>query len=170
MIGSTDSNRREAQGSNREVVAERSVEQRHDRRNTNRQRGRVWAMSMLGNAKSKSQRKTHQVESGGTGRKFLHLTRGGLSRESGRGISRGHSSEDRPGNGEGAKGRRTTREPSTDLLCGDRREERRNTESVATAAATHCGSPERNGWILDPRRDASFKSPDRRKEVAEDAQ
>lgn len=33
----------------------------------------MWAMSVLGNAKSDSHRKTHQVEPGGTGRKYMLL-------------------------------------------------------------------------------------------------
>jgi len=70
------------------------VEQRHDRRNTNRQRGRVRAMSVLGNAKSNRHRKPHEVESGDAGRKSWHLTWGDLCRESGRGVSRGRSSEE----------------------------------------------------------------------------
>ncbi len=43
----------ERQGSGREAVAERSRRQNPDQRNTNRQRGRVRATSVLGNAKSK---------------------------------------------------------------------------------------------------------------------
>lgn len=39
------------------------------------------AISVLGNAKSNRHRKTHRVEPGGTGRKFMHLTWGGLPRE-----------------------------------------------------------------------------------------
>ena len=53
-------------------------------------------MSVLGNAKSDSHRKTHQVESGGTGRKFWRLTRGGLPVERRVEISRGHSSDEAP--------------------------------------------------------------------------
>ena len=67
------------------------------------------AMSVLGNAKSNCHRKTHPVEPGGTGRKFTRLTRGGLPRESGAGVSRGRSSEDARGNPGGAKGRRITK-------------------------------------------------------------
>jgi hypothetical protein len=52
------------------------------------------AMSVRANAKSNRHRKTHRVEPGGTGRKFMHLTRGGLGRESVQGVSRGHSSEE----------------------------------------------------------------------------
>jgi hypothetical protein len=110
MIGSSDSNRREGQGGEpRGPQHERSPDQRHDRRNTNRQRGRVRAMSVLGNAKSKSHRKTHQVEPDGTGRKFMHLTRGDLARESAGEVSRGRSSEDSRRKAAGAKGRRIER-------------------------------------------------------------
>jgi hypothetical protein len=73
---------------------ERSVEQRDGRRNTNKQRGWMRATSVLGNAKSKGHRKTHQVELGGMSRKYMHLTRGELCRESGREVSRGRSSEE----------------------------------------------------------------------------
>ena len=44
----------EGQGSGREVVAEGSPRQTSDHRNTKRQRGRVRATSVLGNAKSKA--------------------------------------------------------------------------------------------------------------------
>lgn len=53
-------------------------------------------MSVLGNAKSDGHRKTHQVESGGTGRKFWRLTRGGLLVERPEEVSRGHSSDEAP--------------------------------------------------------------------------
>ncbi len=74
-------------------------------------------MSVLGNAKSKSHRKTHQVEPDGTESKmFMHLTRGDLRWESGGEASRGRSSEESRGNMEGAKGRRTqeAKEPQKD--------------------------------------------------------
>ena len=51
-------------------------------------------MSVLGNAKSNRHRKSHEVESGAAGRKFWYLTWGDLWRESGRGVSRGRSSEE----------------------------------------------------------------------------
>ena len=70
------------------------MEQRHERRNTNRQRGRVRAMSVRGNAKSNRHRKSHEVEFGVAGRKCWHLTWGALCRESGSGVSRGRSSEE----------------------------------------------------------------------------
>jgi hypothetical protein len=106
--------------------AKRSLKQRHGRRKTNRQRGRVRAMSVLGNAKSECHRKTHQVESDDTGRKFIHLTRGGLWRESAGGVSRGHSSEEACRKAGRAKGQRTKREQPITGLCPARREGIRN--------------------------------------------
>ena len=68
------------------------VNQRDDRTNRNGQRGRVRATSVLGNTKSNRHRKAHRVESGGTSRKSMHLTRGELSAERWAEVSRGHSS------------------------------------------------------------------------------
>jgi hypothetical protein len=51
-------------------------------------------MSVLGNAKSNRHRKPHEVEAGAASRKPWHLTWGDLCRESGRGVSRGRSSEE----------------------------------------------------------------------------
>ncbi len=98
MIGSSDSNRSERQGGFREELSTKEGESKgHDRRNTNRQRGRVWAISVLGNAKSNRHRKTHQVEPDGPEPKmFMHLTRGDLRRENGGEVSRGRSSEEVP--------------------------------------------------------------------------
>jgi len=69
------------------------------------------AISVLGNAKSNSHRKTHQVEPDGTGPKimFMHLTRGDLRCESGGEVSRGRSSKDARRKAGGAKGRRIER-------------------------------------------------------------
>jgi len=53
-------------------------------------------MSVPINTKSKSYRKTHQVELGGAGRKFWHLTWGDLRHESAGEVSRGRSSEEVP--------------------------------------------------------------------------
>jgi len=53
-------------------------------------------MSVLGATKSNRYRKTHQVEYDGTGRKFWYLTRGDLFCESGKEVSRSHSSEEAP--------------------------------------------------------------------------
>jgi hypothetical protein len=107
-------NRSQRQGSGREAVAERSPRQSPDHRNTKRQRGRMRAASVLGNAKPKS----HQDASGRAawpGMRVHVLTQGDLTRESGPGVSRGRSSDEAVRKHGGAKGRRNdckaTREP-----------------------------------------------------------
>ena len=67
------------------------------------------AMSVLGDAKSNCHRRTHEVELDGAGRKYRHLTRGDLVRESGREVSKVRSSEEAYRKASGAKGRRVTR-------------------------------------------------------------
>ena len=52
------------------------------------------AMSVLGNAKSNCHQKTHCVEPDGAGGKFMHLTWGDPSLETGWEVSRSHSSVD----------------------------------------------------------------------------
>lgn len=75
MTGSSDSNRSESQGGFREGLSTKEgCSKDNDRRKTNRQRGRVRAMSVRENAKSKSHRKTHQVEPDGTGSKKCSCT------------------------------------------------------------------------------------------------
>lgn len=84
----------EPQGDAREGGAERSGRQTRDHRNTNRQRGRQWATSVLPNTKSK----THQDTASRAGWRagtVQALTRGGLLGESLGEVSRGHSSQDR---------------------------------------------------------------------------
>ena len=111
MTGSSDSNRSESQGGYREELSMKEGRSKgNDRRNANRQGGRMRAISMLENAKSNRHRKTHQVEPDGTGPKkmFMHLTRGDLRRESVGEVSRGRSSEEARRKAGGAKGRRTT--------------------------------------------------------------
>jgi hypothetical protein len=82
------------QGSGREAVAERSSRQRSDHRNTKRQRGRVWATSVLANAKSKIHQDTSS-KAAWPGGKVHVLTQGDLLIARARaGVSRGHSSED----------------------------------------------------------------------------
>ncbi|QBC28783.1 hypothetical protein U737_18760 [Methylomonas sp. LW13] len=56
----------------------------------------MWAMSVPCNTKSNRYRKTHQVELGGTGGKFWHLTWGDLRHENAGEVSRGRSSEEVP--------------------------------------------------------------------------
>ena len=110
MTGSSDSNRSESQGGLREEG--QLKEGRSQGTTVGRRTGReaaMRAMSVRENAKSKSHRKTHRVEPDGTGREFMHLTRGGLARESAGGVSRGRSSEEARVMAGGAKGRRDRR-------------------------------------------------------------
>ena len=91
-------------------------------------------MSVLGNAKSNSHRKTPMVELGGAGRKYMHLTRGDLAPESGREVSTVRSSEEARRKAGGAKERRVTRaghDPSS------RQEARRRSKDKGRC---NCGS------------------------------
>ena len=95
-------------------------------------------MSVRENTKSDSHRKTHGVEPGGAGRKYMHLTWGGPGRESARGVSRSHSSVDARRKAGGAKGRRTTRVRSVYRLgrtAGRAVKQGGATTAVATPAA-----------------------------------
>lgn len=83
----------EPQGDAREGGAERSGRQNCDHRNTNRQRGRRWAASVLANTKPEA----HQDTAGKAGwraGKVQALTRGDLLCESAGGVSRGHSNRE----------------------------------------------------------------------------
>src|SRR5260221_7253629 len=94
----------EPQVRGREAQDERGGRQTHANGNTNRQRGRVRAASVLANAKPE----THQDAPGRAGwrvGKVQVLTRGDLSRESGGEVSRGGSSDDARRKTGGAKGR-----------------------------------------------------------------
>ena len=88
--------RSEAQAAEGDRSSGGSVEQRHDRMNKNLLRGLTWAMSVLVNTKSNVTERHVWVESGGTGRKLSHLTRGDLACESRGEVSIGRSSEDAP--------------------------------------------------------------------------
>lgn len=114
MIGNTDKNRSERQGGSCERLSAKEVRSKGATigKRTGREAG-CGAISVLGNAKSKSQRKTHHVEPDGPSRKLIYLTRGDLGGESQREVSRSHSSEEFPGNGKRAKGGRTTKERSS---------------------------------------------------------
>lgn len=102
------------QGSGREAVAERSRRQTLDHRNTKRQRGRVRATSVLGNAKSKAHQDAPSRAAWPEWTAHV-LTRRGLRRESGAEVSRGRSSDEAERKYSGAKDRRNeckaTREP-----------------------------------------------------------
>lgn len=95
MTGSSDSNRSESQGGTRED--DQLKEGRSKGTTVGTRTGReaaMRAMSVRESAKSSRHRKTHRVEPDGPGRKFMHLTRGGLPCESRGGVSRGRSSEE----------------------------------------------------------------------------
>ena len=106
----------EPQLGSREATGERSGRRRDSRRNTNWQRGRGRAMSVLENAKSNPHRKTSEVEPDDLARGFTHLTRGDLRRESVGGVSRGRSSEDAGRKAGRAKARRTKERASASGL------------------------------------------------------
>ncbi len=80
----------EPQGDAREGGAEGSGRQIRGHRNTNRQRGRLWAASVLVNAKPKAHQDTAS-RAGWDAEKVKDLTRGDLSCESRREVSRSHS-------------------------------------------------------------------------------
>ena len=151
------------------AARERSPWQRPDRRNTNRQRGSMRATSVLGNAKSERHRKTHGVEPGGAGRKFMHLTWGDPRPARDGEVSRGRSSVDARRKAGGAKGRRTTKVRSVNHLgsmAGRATKQRGATTAVATPAArrVRAGGFRACTAARGPSRTSSGK------EAAEDAQ
>ena len=122
------------QGSGREAVAERSWRQKSDRRNTNWQRGRAWATSVLANAKSEDHPDT-QGRARRRGLKVQVLTRGDLFLEKGGEVSRGRSSKESPRKREGAKGRRSHGKALQSIVRGANKPQRQQPR-FATAART----------------------------------
>ena len=148
MTGNSDNNRSEGQGGCREALSTKEVRGKGTTVGTRTgSEAEMRAMSVLENAKSNRHRKTHLVEPDGTGRKFMHLTRGDLPRESAGEVSRGRSSEDSRGNTAGAKGRRNRKARSTERLRPPGRAVLRNRWGVATAAASLSGAKRAPGWI-----------------------
>ena len=95
MCGRSDNNRSEGQGGCREALSTKEVWSKGTTVGTRTgSEAERRAMSVRESAKSNSHRKTHLVEPDGTGREFMHLTRGDLHRESGGEVSRGRSSEE----------------------------------------------------------------------------
>jgi hypothetical protein len=148
MFGTSDNNRSQDQGGCREALSAKegggkgtTVGTRTGREAERR------AKSVLGSAKSNCHRKTHLVEPDGAGREFMHLTRGGLWRESAGEVSRGHRSVEDRGNPVEAKGRRNRKARSTERLRPPGREVLRNGWDVATAAACLSGERFGPGWI-----------------------
>lgn len=147
MTGVRDNNRSEGQGGGREALSAKEVRSKGTTVGTRTgSEAAMRAMSVREDAKSNRHRKTHRVEPDGTGRKSMHLTRGGLFLENGGGVSRGHSSGESRGNLEGAKGRRTSRRRSTDRLREAWREVARNNGGLATAASSSAGGEETCRW------------------------
>lgn len=112
------------QGDGCEAVAERSRRQNPDRRNTNWQRGRAWAISVLANAKSEVHQDTSSIASR-RGRKGEVITQGELFDESRREVSRGRSSVEACRKTGGAKGRRNHRQSSMEHCAAGKNPPRR---------------------------------------------
>ena len=147
MFGNSDNNRSEGQGGCREAPSTKAAWSKGTTVGTRTgSEAARRAMSMLENAKSNCHRKTHRVEPDGTGRKFMHLTRGDLWRESVGEVSRGRSSEDARVTAGRAKGRRNSTARSTEGLRPPWRAVLRNQWGVATAAASPWGATHAPGW------------------------
>lgn len=144
----------EPQGDAREGGAERSGRQTCDHRNTNRQRGRRWAASVLANTKPEA----HQDTAGRAGwpaGKVQTLTRGGLPRESAGGVSRSHSSSEQSrgleearvnyetGTLPPAKGRRKQQQRSTEHCVTGLKQPLRQQTAAARLALREPVSPQR---------------------------
>jgi len=171
MIGDSDNNRSESQGRAREGIELK--EGRSEGTTVGTRNGReavLWAMSVRENAKSNRHRKPHPVEPYGTGRKFMHLTRGDLWCESTGEVSRGHSSEEALGNLGGAKGRRTKREQSVNRPAEGWRVDWRNSGSVAISAASPTDAFNRRGGFPGGKDACRSSHHWQRKETPEDAQ
>ena len=149
MFGKCDNNRSEGQGGCREALSTKEVCSKGTTVGTRTGReAAMRAMSVRENAKSNCHRKTHRVEPDGAGRKFMHLTRGGLRRESVAEVSRGRSSADARLTAGRAKGRRNRKARSTEGLRPQWRAVLRNQRGVATAAASSSGAKPAPGWTL----------------------
>ena len=169
MTGVSDNNRSEGQGGLREGLSTKEV--RSKGTTVGIRTGReaaMRAMSVPRNAKSNRHRKTHLVEPDGTGRKFMHLTRGGLARESVRGDSRGRSSWEGRESG-WSQGPKNRRRQSTDSPSAGKRVVPRNVTGAATTAATGCGGERRSGGTATRPNRAEASALRMRKEVEEDA-
>lgn len=171
VIGRSDTNRSERQGGLRKGIRAKEVCSKGTTLGTRTgSEAAMRAMSVRKSAKSNCHRKTHRVEPEGAGRMFMHLTRGDPWPERDAGVSRGHSSVESPGNGEGAKGRRTKRGQSAPELPKGGREGLRNGPGAATAAATRTGGRRTAGWTPRTGPCGKSESTPGHKEAAEDAQ
>lgn len=158
MFGKSDNNRSEGQGGCREALSTKAVWSKGTTVGTRTgSEAAMRAMSVRENAKSNCHRKTHRVEPDGAGRKFMHLTRGGLRGESAAEVSRGRSSEDARVTAGRAKGRRNRTARSTERLRPLWRAVLRNQRGVATAAASPVGVTHAPGWTPRSRPSAGGK-------------
>jgi hypothetical protein len=147
MFGDSDNNRSESQGGCREALSTKEGRSKGTTVGTRTgSEAEMRAMSVLENAKSNRHRKTHLVEPVGTGRKFMHLTRGELWRESVGAVSRGRRSEESRITAAGAKGRRNRKARSTERLRFTWREVIRNRRGVTTTVASLSGEKSVPGW------------------------
>ncbi len=123
----------EPQGDAREGGAERSGRQTRDHRNTNRQRGRQWAISVRTNAKSNPHQDTAS-RAGWHAGKVKVLTRGDLPCESAGGVSRSHSSSEQS---RGLRDARLNCDTGTlPPVKGRRNQQQRSTEHCVTGQIT----------------------------------
>src|SRR4051794_1027905 len=123
----------EPQVRGREAQDESSGRQTHDHRNTNRQRGRVRAASVLANTKPKAHQDAPSKAGWRVG-KVQVLTRGDLLRESVGEVSRSHSSDDARRKAGRAKGGSSRLRAQPKAL--GRSERPLEQHGVATAAAS----------------------------------
>lgn len=165
----TGNNRSERQGGFREELSSKEVRSKDTTvgTRTSSEAGCV-AISVRVNAKSDIQRKAHHVDEDGTGRKFMHLTRGGLDRESGQGVSRSHSSEEAC-ESRWSEGLKNRRRQSTDGPSDRRRVVARNISGVVVKTATRGGAKGSSGGYGNFPAYAMASPCLTRKEVAEDA-
>ena len=169
MTGLSDSNRSESQSGVREDHQPKEGRSKGTTVGTRTgSEAAMRAISVRENAKSNRHRKTHRVEPDGTGRKFMHLTRGGFARESARGVSRGRSSEEGRESG-WSEGLKDQRRQSTDRPTEPRRVVPRNTPGAATSAASRGGGDRRRGGSTHCPSQAAASLGWTRKEVEEDA-
>ena len=145
VIGRSDTNRSERQGGLRKESESKEVRSKGTALGTRTgSEAAMREMSQRQHAKSNCHRKMHRVEPEGAGRMFMHLTRGDPRPERDAGVSRGHSSVESPGNGEGAKGRRTKRGQSAPELPKGGREGPRN--GLGAAWGSHAASWAHGQW------------------------
>lgn len=164
MFGNSDNNRSQDQGGPREGFSTKEGGGKDTAVGTRTgSEAAMRAMSVRENAKSNSHRKTHWVEPDGTGRKFTHLTRGDLWRESAGEVSRGRSSEEARGNPGGAKGRREEGKRNAADPRKHGRAGLRNAPGVTTTVASRSGASEADGWSPDRHARAGTESGNGRK-------